>query len=195
MTIPQTAQTILDQAQALCQSRGFNGFSYGDIADTLGIKKASIHYHYPSKVDLGIALVERYGKRLAAELANIEIQHQEPKKQLREFVKIMELLKQNGRLCLCAMLATDFETLDSRLHDPVRNFFAMTESWIEARLKSGKNLGEFHFVQPAKVVAQAFLSSIQGMLICDRTFGDQKRFESGKEWLFASIESRADKKV
>lgn len=188
MNQTDTAQAILDQAQALCQERGFNAFSYRDIAEALSIKKASIHYHYPSKVDLGVALVERYARGFGTELERIEAQNKEPKKQLREFVKLMEQLKQNRRLCLCAMLASDLETLDPRIHLPVRKFFLAAEAWIEGRLAAGKLSGEFHFSSSAQVVAQAFLASIQGILICTRTIGGEDRFKSCTEWLFASIE-------
>jgi TetR/AcrR family transcriptional repressor of nem operon len=186
----KTAQAILDKAQALCQARGFNAFSYKDIAESLGIQKASIHYHYPTKVDLGAALIERYAQGFALELARIEASYKEPKKQLREFVKLMEQLKHDGRLCLCAMLASDLETLDPRLCQLVRDFFKAAESWIEGRLTAGKKAGQFSFTKPARVVAQVFLASIQGILICARTFeGGEDRFEAGRDWLFDAIEA------
>src|SRR6201987_6515356 len=67
----ETAEQILELAEMLIQTRGYSAFSYQDIADSLGIRKASIHYHFPSKTDLGIAVVDRYVARFAAGLATI----------------------------------------------------------------------------------------------------------------------------
>src|SRR5258708_25324948 len=70
-TRPDTAEQILDLAEALIQTRGFSAFSYQDISDALGIRKASIHYHFASKTDLGIAVVDRYTKRFGDALVQI----------------------------------------------------------------------------------------------------------------------------
>src|SRR6267154_6700053 len=67
----ETAEQILDLAETLIQTRGYSAFSYQDIADSLGIRKASIHYHFPSKTDLGIAVVDRYIARFGTALVAI----------------------------------------------------------------------------------------------------------------------------
>src|SRR5687768_3859259 len=71
-TRPQTADQILDVAEPLIQTRGFNGFSYADIAADLGITKASLHYHFRTKADLGQRLIARYSENFQAALRGIE---------------------------------------------------------------------------------------------------------------------------
>ena len=67
-----TATRILDSAESLVQVRGFNGFSYADVAAELGVTKASLHYHFPGKAELGRALIVRYATRFNAALAGID---------------------------------------------------------------------------------------------------------------------------
>ena len=67
-----TSQRILDVAEKLVQTRGFNGFSYADIAAVLKVTKASLHYHYPGKADLGKELIERYERNFLAALDAID---------------------------------------------------------------------------------------------------------------------------
>jgi TetR/AcrR family transcriptional repressor of nem operon len=67
-----TAARILDVAEQLVQVRGFNGFSYADVAAELGITKAALHYHFAGKADLGEALIARYASRFAEALAGID---------------------------------------------------------------------------------------------------------------------------
>src|SRR6516162_2979326 len=69
---PSTASRVLDAAEALVQVRGFNGFSYNDIAAELQITKASLHYHFATKADLGEALITRYAARFLEALAGLD---------------------------------------------------------------------------------------------------------------------------
>src|SRR5829696_2811940 len=69
---PPTASRILDEAERLAQTRGYNGFSYADVATVVGTTKAALHYHFPSKAELGRALVDRYTERFLAALDAIE---------------------------------------------------------------------------------------------------------------------------
>jgi TetR/AcrR family transcriptional regulator, transcriptional repressor for nem operon len=85
---PQTAGQILDVAERLAQTRGFNGFSYADIATELGMTTASLHYHYPTKAALGRALIDRYSQAFAAALARIEASGAPRLAQLERYVAI-----------------------------------------------------------------------------------------------------------
>lgn len=187
MSQSNTADAILDAAQALCQARGFNAFSYKDIATQLGIKTASIHYHYPTKADLGTALVRRYTSQFVAQLEQIEARSADPKKQLRDFFKLMEEVRRRGKLCLCTMLASDLETLDPSIQVLVKTFFNSAEDWLERCLAQGKKAGSFSFTKPPKVLAQVVLATAQGMLICSRAFGDEDRFDVGSQWILSNL--------
>lgn len=182
-----TAQRILDIAQDLCQSRGFNAFSYKDIADVLGIKTASIHYHYPTKTDLGKALLTRYRGAFASELARIRAGSSDPKRQLKQFTAVMEEIRSSKKLCLCGMLASDFETLPAEMKTQVKGFLNDAEQWIEECLIAGKKDGTFEFSAPAHTVAHVFLASLQGMLMCGRALGNTDDFQGGREFLFAML--------
>src|SRR5580700_12212203 len=67
-----TASRILDVAERLVQVRGFNGFSYADIAAELQVTKAALHYHFATKADLGEALISRYAARFLQALAEVD---------------------------------------------------------------------------------------------------------------------------
>src|ERR1700676_2907376 len=94
-----TAQRILDVAERLAQTRGFNGFSYADIAAELGMTKASLHYHFAAKADLGCALIVGYGRRFEAALA--EIASANLQVTLCRYVQLYEDVLVRDRMCLC----------------------------------------------------------------------------------------------
>src|SRR5271170_7068139 len=79
----EAARAILDVAEQLAQTRGYNGFSYADIAAELGVTKASLHYHFPSKAELGRALIVRYHGLFGAALDSIDGQTKSPQEKLK----------------------------------------------------------------------------------------------------------------
>src|ERR1700691_4766243 len=106
-----TADRVLDAAEALAQTRGFNGFSYAHIAEQLGITKASLHYHFRSKAQLGEALIARYARRFASALAEIDAAEPDASDKLTAYAALYSGVLDGGRMCLCGMLAAEYETL------------------------------------------------------------------------------------
>ena len=124
---PDTATRMLDIAERLAQTRGFNGFSYSDIAAELGIAKASLHHHFPTKADLGRALMQRYVEGFDAALAGIAQGAGDAYAKLARYAKLYEDVLVNDRLCLCGMLAAEYSTLPKEMRAQVRVFFELDE--------------------------------------------------------------------
>src|ERR1039458_1202955 len=106
-TRSNTADRMLDVAERLVQVRGFNGFSYADIARELGITKASLHYHFPGKAELGEALIHRYAARFGEALTEIDRDIAGPRAKLDAYVAIYSNVLSEGRMCLCGILAAE----------------------------------------------------------------------------------------
>src|SRR5215467_6012945 len=100
-----TPDRILDVAERLLQVRGFNGFSYADIAAELRIRNASIHHHYPTKTDLGMQLLERYRERFGQALETIDQNGADSSRKLRQYARLYaDVVREKNRMCLCGML-------------------------------------------------------------------------------------------
>src|SRR3954447_3499354 len=104
-----TAARILDIGERLVQVRGFNGFSYADVANELDLTKAALHYHFPGKAELGIALITRYAGRFMAALATIDALH-DPRAELEAYAQVYLNVVDDQRMCLCGMLAAEYQT-------------------------------------------------------------------------------------
>src|SRR5262245_12712607 len=125
-----TVTRILDSAERLVQSRGFNGFSYADVAAELGITKAGLHYHFAGKAELGQALIVRYAARFAAALERIDAAGGDAPAKLDAYARIYGDVLRQKRMCLCGMLAADYETLPGPLRGAVIRFFDDNERWL-----------------------------------------------------------------
>jgi TetR/AcrR family transcriptional regulator, transcriptional repressor for nem operon len=182
-----TPQRILDVAERLVQTRGFNGFSYADIAEALHVTKASLHYHFPSKADLGRRLIERYEAAFLAALRAIEAGSAEPRAQLKRYAQIYADVLRDDRMCLCGMLASDYATLPKAMREEVRHFFDENEKWLAAVLERGRKAGSLGFKGPAIEAARVLVGSLEGAMMLARSYGDASRFDTAAERLIASL--------
>ncbi|MBK9973225.1 MAG: TetR/AcrR family transcriptional regulator [Planctomycetes bacterium] len=174
-----TADQILDVAQALVQSHGYNGFSYADVAQALRIRKPSIHHHFPAKADLGRALMARYRQRFGAALAEISASNARAAGKLQKYASLFRsVLQQDNRMCMCGMLAADFSTLPRPLRDSVRDFFGDNEDWLEGVLRLGRADRALAFDGPPRAMAVRILAAFEGAMLVARSFEDTSRFDT-----------------
>jgi len=170
---------LLDAAQDLVQTNGFNAFSYGHLSEAVGIKTASIHYHFPSKEHLGQALARRYRERFNAVLVQIEAEHPDAPARIEKYTEqFLQTLRQGGKICLCGMLASDYATLPETTRKEVRAFFTENEAWVTRILEQGLESGAFSFKSDARDVASTFLSTLEGAMLDARIFEDESRLQT-----------------
>jgi TetR/AcrR family transcriptional repressor of nem operon len=182
-----TAQKILDTAERLVQTRGFNGFSYADIATALRVTKASLHYHFASKAELGQRLIARYEQNFLAALAAIDRTSADSGEKLRRYVKIYANVLRANRMCLCGMLASEYATLPKPMKEEVTHFFDVNEKWLVKVLEDGRKAGHLRFTGEPRDVAQLLVGSLEGGMMLARSFGDVGRFEAAADRLLAEI--------
>ncbi len=182
-----TATRILDVAERLVQLRGFNGFSYADVAAELNLTKASLHYHFAGKGELGEALITRYTQRFAAALAGIEAADLDARAALAAYAELYAGVLRERRMCLCGMLAAEYQTLPQPMQVAVIRFFDENEVWLEAVLQKGRDDGALRFGESAKEAARLVVSALEGAMLTARPYGDVDRFEAAASALLATL--------
>lgn len=187
MANADTSRRILDIAERLVQTRGFNGFSYADVAESLGVTKASLHYHFPAKADLGKRLIERYEQNFLTALETIDRTSADACEKLRRYAGIYADVLRNNRMCLCGMLAAEFATLPKPMRDEMKHFFDENEHWLTAILEQGKKSGKLKFAGPPFEVARALVGSLEGAMMLARSYGDATRFQVVADRLLAEL--------
>jgi TetR/AcrR family transcriptional repressor of nem operon len=186
-----TASRILDVAERLVQSRGFNGFSYADIAAELKISKASLHYHFPGKAELGEELIRRYSARFADAIETIDSRGGGAPAKLDAYAGIYADVLRDRRMCLCGMLAAEYDTLPKPMRDAIVAFFDDNEAWLTAVLEQGKEEGALSLNGSTSDAAQAIVSGLEGALLIARPYGDIARFKAAATRLLESLASSA----
>lgn len=169
MTTPQSdkASAILNSARGLMMDRGYNGFSFRDVAAEVGIKSASIHYHFATKADLAAATAKAYRETFDEALS--ALQDASGPDRLRAYgAFFVATLRDQGGLCLGGVLAADAKTLPDKVRTEVIAFFDAQHAWVETVLKKGQADGDFKAGIDAQAFAKMFVSSLEGAMMVSR---------------------------
>ncbi len=163
-----TKRQILDLADSLLLDRGYNGFSYKDLAAALGIKTASIHYHYPRKTDLGVAIIERAVRRFEKWGLSLDNRGLDCARKLQEFWSLFTAIAARQQVCLGGALQTDFKTLPEEMQQKGCVLAAGMLKWLEVLLRDGRKTGAFRFPGEPRDQAVLIIASLQGAIQMDR---------------------------
>ncbi len=182
-----TAERILDIAERLVQTRGFTNFSYADIAAELGITKASLHYHFPGKAELGQAIIARYGERFADALSEIDQTVPDAHAKLEAYAGLYADVLRGNRMCMCGVLAGEYETLPDPMRAAVIRFFDDNQTWLAHVLTEGLQDGTLRFSGSKEDVAQTILVTLEGAMLVARPYGDLGRFTAASQQLIVGL--------
>ena len=184
---PGTAERMLDIAERLVQTRGFNNFSYADIATELGITTASLHYHFPGKAELGQALITRYAERFAEALSQIDRDLPDAHGRLEAYARLYADVLHGKRMCMCGILAAEYQTLPKPMRTEVIRFFDDNQRWLAEVLTQGRADQSVAFSGSPDDVAQGILSTLEGAMLVARPYGDLARFNATARQLLAGL--------
>ncbi|MBN9083382.1 MAG: TetR family transcriptional regulator [Rhizobiales bacterium 62-17] len=175
-----TSDDILRCARSLIIAGGYNGFSYADISQVVGIRKASIHHHFPSKAELVRTLVARYREEAEVGIAELERHHPEPVDQLRAYTGFWRDCIADGSVtfCVCALLASEIPALPPEIALEVRAYFRALSAWLTSVMERGAKQGTLALSGTARSEAESFMATVHGAMLSARAYGDPKIFDA-----------------
>jgi TetR/AcrR family transcriptional repressor of nem operon len=173
-----TSDAILTCARSFIARGGYNGFSYADIADVVGIRKASIHHHFPSKVDLVTVLVARYREAAEEAIGNLGRAIPEPLQQLRAYVGYWKscIGDASAPFCVCALLASELPMLPEAVALEIRAYFRFLSGWLASVFEHGERQGTIALPYPPQVAAEVFMAAVHGAMLSARAYDDPTMF-------------------
>ncbi|MGL4962935.1 MAG: TetR/AcrR family transcriptional regulator [Inquilinus sp.] len=173
-----TADDILACARTLIIAGGYNGFSYADIAEVVGIRKPSIHHHFPTKADLVRTLASRYREEAVAGIAYMEEQTSDPLEQLRRYTGYWAacIRDASAPFCVCALLASELPVLPAEVALEVRAHFRMISAWLTSVLERGQREGGLVLTGTPRIEAESFMATVHGAMLSARAYDDPEVF-------------------
>jgi AcrR family transcriptional regulator len=179
-----TREQIIQLADSLIREKGYNAFSFYDISKFVGIKTASIHYHFPSKSDLGVAVIEQYINNL--DRLKKEYENKSPIENLEILFSIYSTIKNENKVCLIASLTPDFITLDEKMQESLKLFSDAMIHWVSHFLEDGRNQNIFQFESSPRTKAAMIIGNLLSAVLLSRLTGD-KDFETVKETIHQEL--------
>jgi len=173
--VSETVEKLLDAAEGKIRLKGFHAFSFRDLANETGIKSSSVHYHFPQKQDLGLALVRRYSEEFFEALEEESANAKSQDEKLEAFFRVYKhALISSGKHCLCGMLGAETNGIPEALGDAVSDFFQANINWFVNALDDTME-------QEAKVMkATNAVSLLQGAMMLSNNLKDHSILERTK---------------
>ncbi|MER9938922.1 TetR/AcrR family transcriptional regulator [Mesorhizobium sp. M0088] len=177
-SMASTSEKILDVAQSLIVAGGYNGFSYADISAAIGIRKASVHHHFPTKAELVSVLVDRYRRQAEVGLESLRGELSSPAEQLQSYLNYWRTCIRDASpsFCVCAMLAGEMQMLPEEVASRVRAHFQNLAGWLTSVLRAGMEQDLFRLNNRPEEEAQMLMASVHGAMLSARAFSDPGLF-------------------
>lgn len=155
-------EEILLAAAQIFRRKGFHGASMQDIADAVGLQKATLYHHVHSKQEILLALLDRALDLLIADMEAISARDGSTSEKLRLAIRSY-LTRLAEQADLASVLLLEYRSLEPELrrrHISRRDKF---ESLWRRILRQGMDRGEFRLVDER--IAGAALLGVQNWSI------------------------------
>jgi TetR/AcrR family transcriptional repressor of nem operon len=175
-----TRTRLLDAAQDLVQRVGANAMSYQHLSDAVGIRKASIHHHFPTKSDLLVALIERYHDDFLGLVDGLIAEGRDGADRLRRYMGLFEAtLRRDAceKACPCGMLGAEVATLEPRAAARLRRFYEANDDRLATILAAGRADGSLRFEGEPATLARTLFAALEGAMLVARVDGGLKQFK------------------
>lgn len=183
-----TRTALLDSAEKACRSRGFDGFSYADLSAEVGIRKASIHHHFPTKADLALAVIERYSDMFFTRLNAVSADGGTAGSHLKAYIDTYRgALRGGDTVCLCVAFSAGRDSLSEPVLGALNMFHESSFQWLSKVFEAGASDGSIRAVGDPAFEAKACLAIVEGAQLMARAASDVSLFEAATQSLAARV--------
>ncbi len=174
-TAIDTRQTIMDAGRLMVQARGYSGLSFRELAKEVGVKSASIHYHFATKGDLGAALAKRYTEEAVSYFDSLLAASDDAGTRLRGYAAVFRAaLQKNNRMCLCGIMAAEYDDLPAAVRAEVDGFTEVNVRWLAKVLSQHRPDAAADEIEAQ---AMAIFAAVEGAQLVARGRGDIAVFD------------------
>ena len=180
------SREIVDLAAEIVQIDGLGKISFRNLADAVGVKSSSVHYHFRTKADLIETLICDYSVNFEKTLNELDEQDFSVRDRILWFAGIFKEVLSNDKLCLCGVMAVSVNELNEPSRNALSDFFSKAGKWLETTLKEGR--GEIKMDLSTKDLARLILSGLEGSILLDRVDRGDKNLQSQLAFIEALFE-------
>ena len=178
-------EQIVDAAMRAAKQDGLRSVSFRQLAEEVGVKSASVHYHFPAKTDLAESMVRSYTEQFEAQLTQVAQGKRTLLGKLDALIQIFDDVLEGNDLCLCGMMAAELTALDVNTHRALKHFFKVTEHWLTREIEAHRD--DIGIDLAPEELGKVILASLEGAILLDRVDGGRTRLEAFKRFVRAIL--------
>jgi TetR/AcrR family transcriptional regulator, transcriptional repressor for nem operon len=168
-------EAILAAARRTAQAHGYNGLNFRDLATEVGIKAASVYYHFPGKAELGVAVARRYWQDTEAALEAMLAETPDPLRCLGRYPEVFrKALETDNRMCLCSFMAAEYDDLPEAVKQEVQTFADVNVAWLSKLLSAAAVVR----AEDSEPRARAIFAAIAGAQLMARSRSDISLYDA-----------------
>ena len=176
---------ILEAATKAAQQSGLKSVSFRHLADEVGVKSSSVHYHFPTKPDLAESMVLSYTEQFEVRLLDIANREKTLLGKLNAMTKIFEDVLAGKDMCLCGMMAAELDALNPSTRQALKKFFDVAESWLVTAIE--EHQADIRISISPQTLGKVILSGLEGAILLDRVEESGERLDALKEMAEAIV--------
>lgn len=168
-------QALLQAAEKRVRTGGYDNFSFRDLANDVGIKSASVHYHFPTKAELGVELVRSYTQRFFDNLGEPNVHIENGISPISAYIDMFRhALVVEQQMCLCGLLGAETDGLPDEVKRETTAFFEKNIDWLKHafELTAAPHRGNY------KEKAIQLLCALEGAILVSKSLGNDTVFET-----------------
>ncbi|MGF7231418.1 TetR/AcrR family transcriptional regulator [Arachidicoccus sp.] len=166
-----TREQIIQSADKLIREKGYNAFSFSDISNVVGIKKASIHYHFPQKSDLGTAVINEHILGLKNTINKYK--GKSPVEKFEKFISVYSEAKTENKICIVGSVASDLNTIEENMKSKIKEFTNLVLDWVTFFLEEGRERNVFYFGGEGRDKALMIITNMLAIVQLSRVTGEK----------------------
>ncbi len=172
---PQTREKILNEAEHLIHLQGYHLTTMEDIAGRCKMTKANLFYHFPSKENIGLSVLD-------AKIADYQKRRVEPLCAGEDIIAAIEELferaashyEKNGCRagCLVANIALEMSDVNSLFREKASAFFSVWAENLSRSFACAQKRRRLRNDLSPRALAEAIISLYEGAVLLARTHKD-----------------------
>lgn len=170
-------QALLKAAEHKVRSGGYSNFSFRELGKEVGIKSASVHYHFPTKADLGAELARQYTDNFISLLGDPTQIKETGKNPISVYaIQFRRALLEDKKMCLCGLLGAETDCLPDKVKDETKRFFRLNLEWLQVAHKLNNTID-------IEQKAANTLSLLEGAMMVSKALDDNQFFDQAIDGL------------
>ena len=165
-----TRARVIEKARTLINRKGFSNTSTNDVVEATGVKKGNLYFHFPSKENLGLAILEKAQEDFFLFLED-SLRGESPLEKIFNFFDAALEMHRREKFvggCIFGNTALEMGDANSRFSERVHEVFSKWTALLTDLLVEATEVGELKTEISPEILAKHIVATIEGGIMLSK---------------------------